>query len=116
MNTVFIRELRLEAWIGLYRHEKIAPQTIELDIEIELATDEVFRSARVADTVDYGVVTQRIKDLLGRERFGLVETLAERIAGIVLEGFPASSVRVGVAKLGALPEARRVGVRIERSR
>ncbi|HTF13508.1 MAG TPA: dihydroneopterin aldolase [Burkholderiales bacterium] len=117
MDTIFIRQLRLQAWIGLYRHEKIAPQTIELDLEIALpAGDAVFKTRKVADTVDYGVVVEHVRALLAKERFGLVENLAESIAGLILEDFKAPHVKVSVAKLGALREAQRVGVTIERSR
>ena len=114
MNTISIRELRLKAWIGLYRHEKIAPQTIAIDLEIDLPDDKAFKTGKVADTIDYGVVVRRVKELLAEERFGLVESLAERIASLILEDFGAPRVKVSIAKLGVLPEAKYIGVAIER--
>jgi dihydroneopterin aldolase len=114
LDTVFIRQLRLPAWIGLYRHEKIAPQTIEIDLEIDLPGNAVFKTGKVSDTIDYGVAVEHIRALLAKERFGLVENLAERIAGLLLEDFKSPRVKVSVAKLGALREAQRVGVTIER--
>jgi len=114
LNTVSIRELRLKAWIGLYRHERIAPQTIAIDLEIDLPDDKVFKTGKVVDTIDYGVVVRRVKDLLAEERFGLVESLAERIASLILEGFRAPRVKVSIAKLGVLSEAKCVGIVIER--
>ena len=116
MDTIFIKQLRLEAWIGLYRHEKIAPQTIEIDLEIGVPGEKVFETGKVADTIDYGTVVERIRVLLARERFGLVETLAEKIAQLILGELNAPRVKVSVAKLGVLREAQRVGVCIERSR
>ena len=116
MDTIFIRQLRLQAWIGLYRHEKIAPQTIEIDLEIALPGDAVFKTRKVADTIDYGVVVEHVRALLAKERFGLVENLAERIAGLLLQDFKSPRVKVSIAKLGVLREAQRVGVTIERSR
>jgi dihydroneopterin aldolase len=116
MDTIFIRELRLQAWIGLYRHEKIAPQTIEIDLEIAVPGNAVFKSGKVTDTIDYGVVVERIRALLAAERFGLVENLAERIVLLILDDFHARSVKISVAKPGALRDARRVGVSIERAR
>jgi 7,8-dihydroneopterin aldolase/epimerase/oxygenase len=116
MDTIFVRELRLEAWIGLYRHEKIAPQTIELDLEIALPGDSVFRSGRVQDTIDYGVAIERIRALLAAERFGLVETLAERIARLLTDEFHSPRVKISISKLGIVRGARRVGVTIERTR
>ena len=117
MDAVFIRQLRLQAWIGLHRHEKIAPQTIEIDIEISLpASSAVFKSGKVADTIDYGLVVEHIRALLLKERFGLVETLAERVADSILRAFDSPRVKVSIAKLGVLRDARQVGVSIERSR
>lgn len=116
MDTIFVRELRLQAWIGLYRHEKIAPQTIEIDLEIAVPGDSVFRTGKVVDTIDYGSVVERIRALLAAERFGLVETLAARIAALILDDFNAPRVKVSIAKPGALRDARRVGVSIERTR
>jgi dihydroneopterin aldolase len=116
LDTIFVRQLRLQAWIGLYRHEKIAPQTIEIDLEIALPGDAVFKTRKVADTIDYGVVVEHVRALLAKERFGLVENLAERIAGLLLQDFKSPRVKVSIAKLGVLREAQRVGVTIERSR
>jgi|SRR5215831_11563689 len=114
MDAIFIKELRLEAWIGLYRHEKIAPQTIELDLEIALPGEAVFRTGKVSDTIDYAVVVERIRELLVQEKFGLVENLADRVARLVLEEFHCPRVKVSIAKLGVLREAKRVGVTLER--
>ncbi|HUL90719.1 MAG TPA: dihydroneopterin aldolase [Burkholderiales bacterium] len=117
MDAVFIRQLRLQAWIGLYRHEKIAPQTIEIDLEIVLPADTaVFRTGKVADTIDYGVVVEHIRALVTKERFGLVESLAERIADSILREFNSPHIRLSIAKLGVLRDAQRVGVTMERSR
>jgi len=109
--------MRLQAWIGLYRNEKIAPQTIEIDLEIALpAGGAVFRTGRVADTIDYGVVVEHVRALLAKERFGLVESLAERIAESILKEFASPRVKVSIAKLGVLRDAKQVGVSIERSK
>jgi dihydroneopterin aldolase len=116
LDTIFIRQLRLQAWIGLYRHEKVTPQTIEIDLEIALPGNAVFKTGKVGDTIDYGVVVEHIRALLAKERFGLVESLAERIASLILEDFKSPRVKVSIAKLGALRDAQRVGVTIERSR
>jgi len=115
LDAVFIRQLRLQAWIGLYRHEKIAPQTIEIELEIALPSGAVFKSGKVADTIDYGVVVEHVRAILAKERFGLVESLAERIAASILAEFKSPHVKVSIAKLGVLREARQVGVSIERT-
>ena len=116
MDFIFIRELRLEAWVGIYKHEALAPQTIEFDLELALPGDAVFRTRKVADTIDYATVVKRLGELVKAEKFGLVEVLADRVASILMDEFHSPQVRVCITKLGVLREAKRVGVRIERSR
>jgi dihydroneopterin aldolase len=116
VNTIFLRGIRLEAMVGIYRRERVTHQPIELDLDIELPTPAVFLSGEVADTIDYAVVTGRIRAELAKERFGLVENLAEFVAQMLLEEFRSPRVRVSVAKLGILPDVARVGVVIERKR
>jgi 7,8-dihydroneopterin aldolase/epimerase/oxygenase len=115
MDIIFLREIRLDARIGIYKREKTITQTVELDLDIALPGDRVFASGKVADTIDYSVVIDRIRAALVEQHYGLVENLAEHVAQIILGDFRAPWVRVSIAKIGARREARRVGVVIERS-
>ena len=114
MDIIFLREIRLDARIGIYKREKSITQAVELDLEIALPDDRVFKSGKVADTVDYAVVIERVRAALIEQHYGLVENLAEELAGILMSEFGAPWVRVSIAKLGAQRDARRVGVVIER--
>lgn len=116
MNIIFLRELRLDARIGIYKREKTVTQKVELDLDIALPDDRVFQSGKVADTIDYAVVIERIRALLVQQHYGLVETLAERVAQMLLADFHAPWVRVSIAKIGAQRDARRVGVIVERGK
>ena len=58
---------------------------------------------------------QRLIQFVESSEFLLVETLAERIAGIVLGDFAVPYVKVSLSKPGAIRGARDVGVTIERS-
>ena len=116
MDYIFLREIRLDARIGIYKRERSITQTVELDLEIALPDARVFASGKVADTVDYALVIERIRAALLERHYGLVENLAEHVAQILLGEFHAPWVRVSVAKIGAQRSARRVGVVIERSR
>ena len=116
MNQLFLRDVRLEAKVGIYKRERDTTQPIALDLEIALPNDRVFTSGKVADTIDYAVLVGRIREELDARRFGLVEELAAFVANLVLEEFGAPRVRVSVAKLGILKDVGRVGITIERSR
>jgi 7,8-dihydroneopterin aldolase/epimerase/oxygenase len=116
MDIIFLREIRLDARVGIYKREKAITQTVELDLELALPDDRVFKSGKVADTIDYAVVVERIRAALVEQHYGLVENLAEHVAQIILKEFRAPWVRVSIAKIGAQPNARRVGVVIERGK
>ena len=114
MDAILFRDLRVEVLIGIYRREKHFPQTVSIDLDIGIPGENVFKSDKVADTVDYAQVALKIKALAASQHFRLVETLAERIARLVLDDFGAPWVKVSVAKIGILPNAKFVGVAIER--
>ncbi len=116
MNQLFLRDVRLEAKVGIYRRERGTTQPIAIDLELELPHERVFATGKVADTVDYAVLVGRIREELAERRFGLVEELAAFVANLVLEEFGSPRVRVSVSKLGILKDVGRVGVSIERSR
>ena len=116
MDAILIRDLRVEALIGIHRRERHVMQTLSLDLDIGLPSTEVFASDRVADTIDYEQVALRIRELATSTHFRLVETFADRIATLLLNDFGAPWVKVSAAKLGILPNTKFVGVTIERRR
>ena len=116
MDCIFLREIKLEAKVGIYRRERVTSQPIELDLDVALPSDAVFQTGKVADTIDYAVVVGRLREELAERRFGLVEELAEFIARLLVAEFHSPWVRVSVAKLGILKGVKHVGVTIERGR
>ena len=116
MDAVIIRDLRVEALIGIHKRERHVKQTVSIDLDIGLPGAAVFKSDKVADTIDYEQVALGIKALAASGHFRLVETLAERIARLLLDEFGAPWVKVSVAKIGILANAKFVGVTIERKK
>ncbi|HEX7045422.1 MAG TPA: dihydroneopterin aldolase [Burkholderiales bacterium] len=116
MDIVYIRNLRIDCIIGVFEWERRVRQTVALDLD--LATDVARAAAtdRLADTVDYKAIAKRLIEYVGQSQFQLVETLAERVADIVLHEFGVRWVRVRINKKGALRQATDVGVVIERGR
>jgi 7,8-dihydroneopterin aldolase/epimerase/oxygenase len=113
MDTIFISDLRLEVLVGIYDWERKVPQKIQLDIEIGLPARKS-GELDLADTIDYASVVSRIEASLADRHVGLLENLAEQIAQMILREFKSPWVRVSVAKLAALKNAKRLGVTIER--
>jgi len=116
MDAVILRDLRVEALIGIHKRERHVKQTVSIDLDIGLPGSAVFASDKVADTVDYEQASNAIRALAASRHFRLVETLADRIAQLLLKDFGAPWVKVTVAKIGILPNAKFVGVTIERTK
>lgn len=116
MDTIFIREFRVDAWVGIYEWEMQRAQTLELEIEIGIPGPKVGQSDDIHDTVHYGQVVERVAKELAEKRFKLLEALAEHLCGVITGEFRAPWVRLSVAKLGHIRNVRRVGVTIERLR
>ena len=116
MDAILIRDLRVEALIGIHKRERHLPQTVSIDLENGLPGQDVFESDKVSDTIDYEQVVLKIRSLAASGHFRLVETFAERIARLLIGDFGAPWVKVSAAKLGVLANARFVGVSIERGK
>ena len=74
----------------------------------------VWASEDIADALDYKSVAKRLISFVEGSEFLLVETLAERIAAIVLEEFSVPWLRLRLGKPGAVTGSKDVGVIIER--
>jgi dihydroneopterin aldolase len=113
-HRVFIQECGISTWIGVYEHERERPTRLLFDIEIDVDARRAAATDRIADTVDYATVVAELRAYLADQRHKLLETLSEVVADRILTRFPASRVRVRVAKVGIIEGVGRVGVEIER--
>lgn len=115
MDIVFIRDLQIETVIGIFDWERRIRQTVSLDLEMGADIRRAAATDAIDDALDYKAVAKRLIEFVGDSEFQLVETLAERIASIVLEEFGVSWLRLTVNKPGAVRGSRSVGVVIERA-
>jgi 7,8-dihydroneopterin aldolase/epimerase/oxygenase len=116
MDLIYIRDLKIDCVIGVFEWERRIRQTVTIDLDLAADVARAARSDRLDDTLDYKAISKRLIDVVGNSQFHLVETLAERIAEIILGEFRVPWVRVRINKKGALRQATDVGVVIERSR
>lgn len=114
MDIVFIEHLAIETVIGIYDWEREIRQTVTLDLEMAFDNRIPAKSDAIIDTLDYKAVSKRLISFVGAAEFGLVETLAEHCAQIVLDEFGVKWLRLRLGKPGAVTGARSVGVVIER--
>ncbi|MDX1455049.1 MAG: dihydroneopterin aldolase [Gammaproteobacteria bacterium] len=116
MDQVFIRDLRIPVVVGVFAWEKRIKQEIRLDIDMGFDIRKASASDDIKDTLDYKAVSHRVDEFARESRFDLVETLAEKIAQLILDEFPVEEVSLTLNKTGAVSIARDVGVKIQRSR
>ncbi len=114
MDKIFLRELKVETIIGIWDWERKIRQTIVIDLEMSADIAKAAATDDIKDTLDYKGVAKRVQQFVGDSSFQLVETLAERIAGIIRDEFGVAWVRVRVHKPGAIRGSRDVGIDIER--
>lgn len=116
-DHIFIEGLQIDCLIGLADWERLVKQTVALDLK--LGVDIVGMAAK--DQVEAGdlntrALSKRLQEYVGGSEFQLIETLAEKVAGLVLEEFPVRWVELRLSKPGALRGAANVGVAIKRER
>ena len=115
MDRIFLRELKVEAVIGIWEWEQRIRQTVSIDLEMATDARAAAASDSVESTLNYRDVAKRVRDFVADSRFKLVESLAESLARLIVEEFSVAWVKVSVAKPGAIRGARDVGVVIERN-
>ena len=118
-DRIVLANMEFQAHVGAPEDERREPQVIEVDVEITADLRTAGESDDLDQTVDYGEVFNRCRDLVETGTYHLLEAIAETIASDLLAGFTrieAVTVRVrkpGVPIDGVLDFA---GVEIERAR
>ncbi|NLW05315.1 MAG: dihydroneopterin aldolase [Pseudomonadaceae bacterium] len=115
-DSVLIENLSFLASIGVFEWEKQVQQKLEVDLE--LSTD--IRPAAACDdlnfTLNYAAISEQVVQLAQAQHHNLIETLAEKLAAMLLENFNTQQVKLTLRKPNAVPAASSVGVKIIRQR
>lgn len=114
MDRIFLRDLQIETVIGIFDWEQEIKQTVVLDLEMAIDNRQAALTDKIEDTLDYKAVAKRIIEFVESSEYQLVETLAEKVADIVLNEFNLPWLALTVNKRGAIRGATDVGVKIER--
>ena len=114
MDVIFIEGFVGETVIGIHETELHRTQPLVIDVHAGLARSRACDTDRIADTIDYAAVCERLRRLLAEHELKLLEAFAEAIADIVIHEFGAIWVRVKVVKPKKFSDVAAVGVQIER--
>jgi 7,8-dihydroneopterin aldolase/epimerase/oxygenase len=116
VRHVFVRDLECMALIGIYDHEKLKPQRIIVNIDLSVQESDAPMDDEISHVVSYEIIAKKVEGILAEGHINLVETLCEKIAQSCLKDKRVLAARVRVEKPDIIPNARSVGVEIERGR
>lgn len=115
-DTIFLHQLEVETTIGIWGWERQIRQTVTIDLEMGADIRSAAEKDEVDSTLNYKAVAKRVRQFVSESEYQLVETLAEKIAGLVLDEFGIPWIQVRVSKPKAITGANDVGVQIYRTR
>ena len=116
IRHVFVRDLTLLALIGIHDAEKIKPQRIVVNIDLSVQEMDSPMPDDISHVVSYEIIVKKCEAIVAEGHVNLVETLAEKFAETCLKDKRVVAARVRIEKPDIIPNAKSVGVEIERSR
>lgn len=114
MDILYIRNLKVDAVVGIFSWEKRIRQPLHLDLELAVDIRQAAATDNIAYALDYKTVSTRLSDYIRHSEWHLIETLAENIANLLMNEFGVTWLRLRLSKPAALPAADSVGLMIER--
>ena len=115
-DTVFVHELKVETIVGIWGWERKIRQTVSIDLEMGADIRRAAETDSIDDRLNYKAISKRVQQFVADSEFQLVETLAEKIAELVLQEFKIPWIQVRVSKPGAIRGAKNVGILIHRTK
>lgn len=117
-DRISVRGIEAVGHHGVFEFERREGQVFVVDLVLGLDTRPAARSDDLRDTVDYGNLVAKVKKAVETDPVDLIETLAQRVAGVCLEDDRVQWTEVTVHKPEAPIEAtfKDVALTIFRSR
>lgn len=98
-DVIRLHNMMFYGYHGVSPAEKETGRRFEVDLELFVNTRSASESDKLTDTVNYTQVYETVEEILSREHFSLLETIAERLAAAVLRRFKVEGVVVRVRKM-----------------
>ncbi|WP_444997218.1 dihydroneopterin aldolase [Aliikangiella sp. IMCC44359] len=100
--------------IGVFDWEREIKQKLIFNIELGTDIAKAAMTDELEDTLDYKAISHAVYDMVEKSQYQLVETVAEKVAEMILKDFPVKWLSLTLDKPGAVSVAQSVGVKIER--
>jgi len=99
LSSIVLKGIQLSARCGVTETERQHPQPLLVDLTFQCPNQPAFQSDQLSDTVDYGMITQRVRDIGEGRTFSLIETLAESLCQTLFHEFPITHLKIWVRKI-----------------
>lgn len=117
IGTAGVNGLQIDCIVGVYEHERLTPQRVVIDVELDYDFAAAARTDAIDEAVNYAAVAEQVSELVQRRKFQLIETMAEETTLMIFAAWPAVvAIRLTIRKPAAIPAAQSSFVRVERTR
>ena len=73
-DIVFIEQLTVNAILGILPEERITPQPVVVDLQLQVDSRAAAQSTRIEDTLDYADLANKVQTLIIDGKYLLIET------------------------------------------
>ena len=98
MGVIRLHNMTFYGFHGVSSAERKTGRRFEVDCELTVDIDKAAKSDHLKDTIDYTKVYNLVENLIQKNRFALLETIAVRLANTLLKNFRVKEVLVRVRK------------------
>ncbi len=116
MDKIIIEGMEIDCIIGIFDWERKTKQKVILDVQIEYDSTLLGDTDDIQNAVDYKSLNKSIVHYVANSTCRLLETLAEKVSGLILAIDKVYAVRLKVSKPNALSLAKNVAVEIYRAK
>ena len=113
-DKILIRQLEVDAFIGIHTWEKQQTQPLYFDLDLSFDCSPAAHSDDIKDALDYFKVCRQVTAFVAASNYELIETLAEQVAALVIKQFACKKIKLTLYKPNAIANTQTVGIRIVR--
>jgi len=114
LRRVFVRDLVMSCSIGVHAHEHEHKQRVRLNLDLDVLETAEPIDDDLRNVVCYDEIISAVRRIVDTGHVRLIETLAERVAGLCLADPRIRTARVQIEKLDVYMDVSSVGISIVR--
>lgn len=115
MDKIFVNDLKVECIVGILPFEREKTQPLLVSMELETSLEEAGRTGALDKSIDYALLSERVKSYIVERKAGLLEELAVELCDLIEKEFKPESVKIRLNKPNAVADAKSVGIEIFRN-